>query len=70
MTKPEPKPTVWWKSKTLRLAAATTVVSVLGLVAGEEWIQAYPEAVSGLGLGAGVLMAVIRYYTVSPLKGR
>jgi len=60
-----PKP--WWKSKTIRLGMATTLISVLGLVAGEEWIQAYPAAVACLGLVAGVLTVVVRYFTDGPL---
>ena len=57
----------WWKSNTIRLGMATTLISVLGLVAGEEWIQAYPAVVASLGLVAGLLGLVVRYFTTGPL---
>jgi len=57
----------WWTSKGLGLGVATTLTSVLGLVAGAEWIQAYPEAVAALGLLSGLLTLVVRYVTVAPL---
>lgn len=61
------KPKAWWRSRTVQLGIATTLVSVLGLIAGEEWIQAYPAAVASLGLVAGVLTVVVRCLTNGPL---
>lgn len=55
-------------SKTVWLGVAMTIVSVLGLLAGEEWIQAYPAVVSALGLVAGLLVVIVRHWTTEPLK--
>ena len=58
------------RSKTVWLGVMMTVASVLGLLAGEQWIQDYPQVVSGLGLTAGILTVVIRQYTTGPLDSR
>ena len=55
------------RSKTVWLGVGVTAVSVLGLVAGAEWMQAYPEAVAVLGMVVGVLGVVLRHYTDRPL---
>ena len=59
-----------WASKTVWLGVAMTAVSVLGLMAGEGWIQEYPAVVSALGLVAGILTVLVRHFTSQPLKGR
>ena len=56
------------QSKTMWFAIATTVVSCLSLVAGEEWIQAYPTAVSVIGIVVGILTAVLRSVTKTAIK--
>ena len=71
MNESPPSKSRWWReSKTLKLGAITTLISVLGLVAGEEWMQAYPEAVSALGLVTGFLIVLMRFLTKQPLGRR
>jgi len=54
-------------SKTIWLGILTTLISILGLVGGEAWIQEYPQVVSGIGFVGGVLVLVLRWATTVPL---
>ncbi len=55
-------------SKTLWFAIAMTVAGILQLVAGEEWLTAWPEVAPILLTAAGLITAVIRQFTVEPLR--
>lgn len=55
-------------SKTVWLGIVTALISILGLFAGQEWIQQYPEIVSYIGLAIGILTVIVRHYTTRPLK--
>ena len=55
------------KSKTVWLGIATSVISILGIFAGQGWIQEYPQIVSGIGLTVGILTVVVRHFTTVPL---
>ena len=50
------------------LGMLTTLASVLGLIAGAEWIQAWPGVVAGIGTAVGVLTIVIRLLTGLPIR--
>ncbi len=54
-------------SKTIWFSAAATVASVIALVAGEEWIQEYPQVVSVLGIVGGVITGILRTITTQPV---
>lgn len=54
-------------SKTIWLGILTTLISILGLIGGEAWIQEYPQVVSGIGFVGGVLVLVLRWVTTIPL---
>ena len=56
------------KSKSIWLGVLTALISLLGLIAGQEWIQQYPEIVSYIGLAVGILTVIVRHYTEEPLK--
>ena len=56
------------ESKTVWLGIVTALISILGLFAGQEWIQQYPEIVSYIGLAIGILTVIVRHYTTKPLK--
>ncbi len=55
-------------SKTVWLGILTMVISVIGLIAGQEWVRDYPIVVSGLGLAVGILTVIVRHFTDQPLK--
>ncbi len=56
-------------SKTMVFAIVTTIVSILSLVAGEEWIQAYPQVVGVIGLVVAGITAILRYLTSEEMVG-
>ncbi|KKN88351.1 hypothetical protein LCGC14_0249140 [marine sediment metagenome] len=56
-----------WQSKTVWLGIATSVLSILGIFAGEKWIMEYPQIASGIGLTIGILTVVVRHFTSVPL---
>ena len=56
------------KSKTVWLGMLITLLSILGLVAGEPWIQDYPQVVAVLGIITGVLTVIIRQFTTQPVS--
>lgn len=62
----QPKPQL--ESKMNWLGVIVTIVSVLGLLQGEEWIQQYPQVVAGLGIAAGFLTVILRQFTVKPVR--
>lgn len=56
------------ESKAIWLGVLTALISLLGLIAGQEWIQQYPDIVSYIGLAIGILTVIVRHYTTRPLK--
>jgi hypothetical protein len=60
-----PKPAL--ASKTMRVAILTTVVSVLALLQGEQWIAEYPQVVAVIGVAIGVVQVVLRTLTSRPV---
>lgn len=60
-----PKPQV--QSKMNWLGMIVTVISMLGLLQGEEWIQQYPQVVAALGIAAGILTVIFRQFTIRPV---
>ena len=56
-----------FSSKTIWFSVAATVASVIALVAGEEWIQEYPQVVSILGIVGGLITGALRVITTQPV---
>ena len=57
-----------WLSKTIWANALTILTSVLLLVAGNDFVQSYPKAVSFLLLLVGIINVVLRFITGEPIK--
>lgn len=57
-----------FKSKALILGWLNVAAGVVGLLAGHEFIQQYPEAVAVFVAVSGVLQTVIRAVTFIPLS--
>jgi len=55
-------------SKTMWVSAITLAISVFGLIAGNEWIQTYPQIVAWIGVVVAVLMGILRAITAEPIK--
>ena len=51
------------KSKTYWFALLTFLVSLGGLLQGQEWMQQYPAAVSVIGMVVGVVTFLLRFVT-------
>jgi hypothetical protein len=53
----------WYASKTVWINLITTVVGVLGFIAGSDWIAQNPAMVAGLTSAVGVLNVILRLVT-------
>jgi hypothetical protein len=60
-TVPTPAKPVWW-SKLNWLGIATAVIGALTFFQGQEYIQAYPELVSGIAVVIGFLTVLLRTF--------
>jgi len=56
-------------SKTMILSIMTTVVSVITLLMGEQWIMAYPDVVAWMGIVVGILTGILRQVTSKGMAG-
>jgi len=56
-------------SKTIWISILGLAASIFALVAGEEWIQAYPAIVALLLMGREVLNVILRFVTTGPITG-
>jgi len=65
--KTEVNTTPWWKSKTIRVNLPATVVALLALLVGEEWIQAYPQVTASLMFAIGLINLFLRTITNTAL---
>lgn len=52
-----------WLSKSFWAAVVTFLISILGLLVGQEWIAANPSAVATIGMIVSVLNMVLRTLT-------
>lgn len=57
-----------WKSKTFWVGALTTVIGVIGVFAGADWIKEHPQAVAVLTTLSGVIAVVLRAITTGPVS--
>lgn len=55
-------------SKTFWVNLITTIVAVLTLIAGQEWIAEYPKVTAAIGVALGLLNIVLRIVTVDAVK--
>lgn len=55
-------------SRTFWVNLITTVIAVLALVGGQEWIAEYPKVTAGIAVVVGALNIVLRYLTVDAVK--
>jgi hypothetical protein len=55
-------------SKTFWVNLITTIIAVLALVGGQEWIADYPKATAAIGAALGLLNIVLRVITVDAVK--
>ena len=55
-------------SKTFWVNLITTLIAVLALIGGQEWIADYPKVTAAIGVALGALNIVLRYITVDAVK--
>ena len=53
----------WYASKTVWVNLLTTVVGLVGFLAGSDWIAQNPALVAALGSALGVLNVILRLVT-------
>ncbi len=58
----------WYASKTVWINIVSTVVGVLGYVAGADWIAQNPALVAALTSAVGVLNVILRLVTGKPIS--
>lgn len=58
----------WYLSRTVWVNLLTTVVGVVGYLAGSDFIAQNPALVAALTSGLGVLNVILRLVTGSPVK--
>ena len=61
-------PKNWWLSKTNWFGILTFLISVVGFIAGTDFIKQYPEVVSIIGAVVGILTVILRYLTTGPVS--
>lgn len=54
-------------SRTILVNSATTALSVLALIQGQNWIVDYPRVVAGIGVAIGALNVYLRFVTTVPV---